>query len=501
LDRWAGRLITKDGVTVAREVSLPDPVQNMGARILQDACLAVNKETGDGTTTTALLAGALMQGSHRYLEAGMDPGTLIQGVNAAAAKALEIVTSFSKPLKTQRQIERLALISSNGDIELASVLADAAMAIGQNGTISIEDGPGLDVTLEYKEGMEIDRGPSSMTFLGNRNERKLEGPVVAVIGHHLTSLQDVQEMLECASQWKPRELVVFALSVSKEALLVMTTNDAQGQVKSVAIQCPGHGPHQEELLQDIAAMAGATYVTRDQGHDLTTWDPAWFGHLYDVTVGENKTTLSIYDQIQQIEPRVAALQGQLKRTTFQFDQDQLQKRIAVLTGGLVVLRVGGVTETARKERRARVEDAMGAVKAALRGGVVPGGGMTLLRAYLALGTPLRQDPNYLAGWTALREALLVPFLTLVTHAGGSGEAVLQMLLQRLAYDENRWLGWDAQTKTIRDLGQDPQLFDPTNVVVASLRAALSVSTTLLTVETAVTRSSGQKQSSKGRKRG
>lgn len=488
LDRMAGLLVTKDGVTVAREVTLADPVENMGAQILKTACLKVNDEVGDGTTTTSILAAELVREGHKMILSGTDPTQMIRGMRVAANFADARIRQMASSIKTVKQIERVALLASNGDTEVATALAEATMAVGKDGTIVIEDGQSTDVRLEFKEGMEIDRGPVNTMSLGDKPERKMDGPLVAVIGEHLTSMADIQELLEVASQWKPRELLVFALSVSQEALKVMLLNDAKEVMRSVAIRCPGFGQHQEDYLKDVAALSGATYVTRGTGLDHRAWEAEWFGAVREVTIKEKLTTLMAYEVgHEDLQVYIQGLREMESHCNSEFDRDKLRERMARLSGGLVILRVGGVTEAAMKERRARIEDALGAVRAAFHGGVVPGGGSAFVQAAMGLQAPPDETVDFRTGWAVLEKALFQPLRVLAQNAGTDGEAVVQRVTAELwsRPEASRGHGWDARTGEIRDLLMEPEVVDPRDVCLSALRAAVSVATTLLSCETAI----------------
>lgn len=488
MERMAGMLTTKDGVTVAREVFLADHLENQGCQILKEACINVNNEVGDGTTTVAVLANAMLHAGHKLIATGVDPGGLVRGMYEARDRVMEFIQNLATSITEQSDLERVAMLASNGDEEVARYLAEACMAVGKDGTVTIEDGVGMEVVLEFKEGMEIDQGPCSLSFLGGQPERVIESPLIAVIHGRLRSLADVQDLLEVASQWPQNELVVFCLTAETEALSVMVVNDTKGVMKSVAIGAPGVQFRKQEYLQDIAALAGAVYIDPLAGYDHKSWDPEWFGSLQKIIIQTKATILMPHGEADQsISDRIVTLRAEESRCTSDYDRDRLRERLAKLSGGMAILKIGGVTEIALKERRARVEDALGAVKAALRDGVVPGGGIAYLRAAANLVIPLQYDAVG-SGWKVIKQALMKPLEVLADNAGEEGKVIIHTLLDKWLQNPSAdidWSGWDAITNQYRDLYADPMVMDPTAVALATIKAAVSVAATLLTVETAI----------------
>lgn len=503
MDRMAGILATKDGVTVAREVDLPDHTENQGCQILKNACIKVNDDVGDGTSTVAVLANALMVEGHKLIATGIDPGGLVRGMYKARDEVIEIIRGMSNSIVSQAELERVAMLASNGDVEVATNLAEACMAVGKDGTVTIEDGVGLETILEFKDGMEIEQGPCSQTFMGNTSERIINTPLVAVIHSRLRSIEDVQDLMETASQWPNNELVVFCLIAEAEALAVMTVNDAKGVMKCVAIGAPGVQFRKVEYLEDLAAMSGATMVDINAGMDHRKWNPEWFGSLRQITIRPKSTIMTSLPEAQDaINDRMVVLRAQEATSVSDYDRDRIKERLAKLSGGLALLKIGGVTEIAMKERRARVEDALGAVRAALRSGVVPGGGISYLRAATYL------SPNKLLGNTGMFQtshcvtaedfgrnvlcrALMKPLELIADNVGEEGKVVVFNVMDNwgpVDWDSGEgfnWTGWDALTETYRDLSEDPLVMDPTDVAVSVINAAVSVAATLLTVETAI----------------
>lgn len=488
LDRPHGLLATKDGVTVAREINLPDPIENMACQVLKEACIKVNNEAGDGTTTAACIAAALMREGFKLIETGFNPVLLARGMVAASREAIACVEAISRPIETKAELERVALIASNGDAEVASKLAEAVMAVGKNGTVSIEDGKGIETVLEFKEGMEIDRGVCSLASLAGGTERELPGPLVACVNTVLRTLDDIRDILEVASTFGGRELLIVAEDVVGEALTTMVMNDQKGIVKAVAIRAPGFHDKRVEYLGDIAALAGATLIDPKAGESWQTWDQEWFGMLNKVVVREKKTTLWSLDEASElIRERIEYITNQMPLCTSEYDHDRLNERRAALEGGLCIMQIGAWTEMELKEKRARVEDALGAVKAALAEGLAPGGGIAYLEASegVLLNLPEGLTPEEDAGWTIVANALKDPVRWLARNAGRNGDYMVEKLLDRRRESDQSWLGWDAVTDEIRDLGEGNLIIDPMKVVRSVITAAVSSASTLLTSETAI----------------
>ena len=414
--------------------------------------------------------------------------SLLRGIRDAAEDVCSHLEERAIPVKDKQELQQVALTASNGDAQIAELLAEAAMAVGKDGTIIIEDGVGVESELILKDGMELEISPVSLAFFtGPTLDRVIEGALVAVIKGTLSSLADVQDLMETASQWPHNELIVFADMIVGEARAAMVLNNSKGVVKSCGFAAPGVGTHRADYLQDICALAkGAAFVDPAAGYNHRKWNPEWFGSVRKATITRDKIVLEAYPEAEdRIQTRVHELRGQEETLSSGYDQDRLRERMAKLSGGLALLKIGGVMEAARKERRARVEDALGAVRSALRGGVLPGGGVAYLWGSAFLGKMDLEDPDrtYRAGWKLLGKALQVPLGKLVDNAGGVGSWVVGEVLG--AHKENLWMGWDFKTGGLRDMQMDPVVLDPAPVVVEVIRAAVSVATVLLTVETSV----------------
>jgi len=468
LQRMSGLLATKDGATVARELHLENRLENMGCQLLKEACFKVNDQAGDGTTTTALLTAAILREGHKYIVAGASPIQIVQDLKIAGTEAVKYIRSLAAPVKNQTELEHIALISCNGDREIAELMAKACMAVGQDGTIVIEDGQHVESKLEFKEGVEFDIYPVSRAFLKDQNERVLEGVLVAVIKSSLRQHGTVKDFLGVASQWPDNPLIVFALDIDGDALRTMVLNDAKNVIKSCAFNAPSFNDP-VEFLKDIAALSGARLVDPILD-DLEKWDSEWFGAFRHVSVKPQRTTITTYPDKQEfLDTRLQELRQAKEQCDSDFDKDKIAERMAKLSEGLAILKIGGVTEIARKERRARVEDVLGSTQAALKFGVVPGGGRAYHLASLTIDNPI------------LKKALLQPTGTHAQWLRLSGTNIMESL------PSDPWVGWDVLKNQVRDFREDPLIADPTYVVESAIRAAISIASILFTAEVGITR--------------
>lgn len=488
LDRAAGLLATKDGVTVAREIDLEDPVANMACQVLKAACIKVNDEAGDGTTTAACISAAILQEGCKLVAAGMNPVHMARGMQLAAKAAADAVWGMAYPIETQKQLERVALIASNGDQDVAEKLAEAVMAVGKNGTVSIEDGNGIETTLDFKEGMEIDRGAASMAFLQGNSERLLDGPLVAVIAASLHTVEDVLDLCEEATTFGGRPLILICEGIDGDALKTLVMNDANKEMdfEFVAVLAPGNFDKKIDYLGDIAALAGADLIDPKRGGSWKKWDKAWFGAFRSAKVQAKKTTFVAYEEASEsVQERVKQIHTSRDFATGQYDIDRINERLATLEGGLCIMHIGAYTEAELKEKRARVEDALGAVQAALWEGIVPGGGVAYLAAHQAIqGKCPVEDMEVKAGWECLERALLRPVATLADNAGRNGEYIVEKLLGLRPHWQS-WVGWDALTGRFEDFAQDTTIIDPCKVAIAVIEAATSATSTLMTSEASI----------------
>jgi chaperonin GroEL len=492
LDRFAGLLATKDGVTVAREVQLSDPVEALGAKIAADACLKVNAEVGDGTTSTSCIAASLLREGHRLVTGGLDPHEIADGMQAGADLALRWISDLRTSARRQKTLTRIASVATNGDEEVARVLSEATMIVGEEGVILVDEGARVGVHLLLREGMEIDTCLPYRSGLEEAVET-LEGPLVAILNRHLRTVEDVRALVEVATQFPPYALLVMALSISGDALTVLTTNKAhlKDKFNLAFLETPGMSKWKSDELRDIAAAAGATFVEADAGHAHEKWDADWYGSFRRVEIKRDKTVFTTYpDHAQHVDQRCTELSLERDRTDSDYDKDQYDKRIARLSEAMAVVEVSAFTKAELRERRGRIEDALASLRAAVKGGVVPGGGVAYLegtRVCEIAADRFLSDGQaaFGAGVRAVAKALTAPFLTLAANAGQDAPGLLYRVQYAREQDPSGWVGWDTQN--IRDLGESPLIADPYLVVQEVVRSAVSVASTMLTIEVGIHR--------------
>jgi chaperonin GroEL len=500
LDRSAGLLSTKDGVTVAWELDPEDPLRRLGTRALQNACHKINLEAGDGTSTTAILTHAILAEAHKWVAAGENPALLAQDLQRVAdllvnADIFDILTP--EPVEAGLLYE-VALNASHGDEEVAKAIVDGLDMVGAEGMISVEEGKGRGIELVPKNGLEISRGLESTDFLPEgQTSLHLDTALVALVDGELTKLKDVQNILEQATQF-PFPLVIVSRGCFGEALQVLVMNN--GKLKRsdgqdfccVAVRVPGHLDQQRDHLHDLASVTGSQILDPEAGDSLSKCSSEVLGSIQSTTLKRDTATFVAFeDKYELIEQRVAELERKRDRSTHSFDVEQINERIAKLTNGFCLTRVGAATQVEIRERRGRIEDALSAVRCAIEEGVVPGGGIS----YLQLACFLQGSLPFTAkgkGTRVLCEALRAPLRLIARNAGYEAPVVLQRVL-RASYDGHEtplpsWEhGWDATTNELRDFRQSPVIADPMKVVKAVILTAISTASTLLTADVAITK--------------
>lgn len=491
MNRMAGLLATKDGVTVARELTLKDKVENMGCSVLKEACINVNDEAGDGTTTTACLSTAILKEGHSLVVAGYEPMEMVRGLNVGAEFVKQYLYSISADVENKKSLQRVAMISSNHDREIADTISEACLAVGKSGTVVIEDGQGMGLELILKDGMEIDRGAVSTHFLDGKITREIQNPLVAVIPKVLTTATDVVSMMEVSSQWPDNDLLVICMGIEGEALKTMLVNHTKAIVKSCGVKAHGFGHRQKDYLEDMAVFSGADVIDTTMGYNLSDFQAEWFGTFRKAYISDKKSVFMPIDEVgDHLQNRVNSLKNELEVCTHEYDRDKLQERIAKLQGGFAIVRVGGFSENEIKERRARIEDTLGAVQSALREGVVPGGGT----AYYSASKLLKEYANGFEGarkqgMLLLARALLAPMYQLAKNSETVGEVISYKIEEKRSLEQDEdvrdWIGWDALTNEIRDLASGNMVIDPLTVSVSALMNSVSVSGSLLTCEASI----------------
>jgi chaperonin GroEL len=479
--KWGAPTITKDGVTVAKEVELPDPYENMGAQLVREVASKTSDAAGDGTTTATVLAEAIFREGVKNLTAGASPMELKRGIDRAVAVVVEELKKISKPCQGKKEIAQIGTISANNDTTIGDLIAEAMEKVGKDGVITVEEGKSLTTSLDVVEGMQFDRGYISPYFVTNaeRMEAVLDEPYILLHEKKISSMKDLVPILEeVAKASKP--LLVVAEEVEGEALATLVVNKLRGTLSVAAVKAPGFGDRRKAMLEDIAVLTGGQVISEDLGVKLENVKLSDLGRAKRVTVDKDNTTIveGFGDQ-KKIQARVKQIRAQIEETTSDYDREKLQERLAKLVGGVAVIRVGAATETEMKEKKARVEDALHATKAAVEEGIVPGGGVALVRCLPALEA-LKLEGDQQVGVNIVRRALEEPLRQIANNAGRDGSVILERVRQ-----ERGAFGFDAARETFCDLFESG-IIDPTKVTRSALQNAASVAGLMLTTEVMVT---------------
>jgi chaperonin GroEL len=469
--------ITKDGVTVAKEIELSDKFENMGAQMVREVATKTNDITGDGTTTAIVLAQAIVREGAKAVAAGMNPMDLKRGVDSAVAAVVAELTLRTRTISTDAEIAQVGTISANGEAEIGAMLAQAMAKVGKNGVITIEEARGIETELEVVDGMQFDRGYLSPYFVTNAEKMtiELENPYILIHEKKLGGLQALLPLLEAVAQ-STRPLLIVAEDVEGEALATLVVNKLRGGLKVAAVKAPGFGDRRKAMLEDIAALTGGEVISEDLGIKLENVTLAMLGTAKTVRI--DKETTTVVDGAGEeaaIQARIEQIKAQIEETTSDYDREKLQERLAKLAGGVAIIRVGGHTETEVKERKDRVDDALHATRAAVEEGIVPGGGVALARAGLVLAQLIAVNEDQKFGIEIIRRSLRVPLRQIAANAGEDGAVISGEVLKSADYG---W-GFDAQTGTYRDLVA-AGIIDPTKVVRSALQHAASVAGLLIT---------------------
>jgi chaperonin GroEL len=474
--------ITKDGVTVAKEIELEDKFENMGAQMVREVASKTSDLAGDGTTTATVLAQAIVKEGAKAVAAGMNPMDLKRGIDLAVDAVVKDLSRKARKVTSNSEIAQVATISANGDTEIGRFLAEAMQKVGNEGVITVEEAKSLETELEVVEGMQFDRGYISPYFVTNPEKMRveLEDPYVLVHEKKLAGLQAMLPLLEAVVQ-SGKPLLIIAEDVEGEALATLVVNKLRGGLKVAAVKAPGFGDRRKAMLEDIAILTGGTAISEDLGIKLENVTLNMLGRAKKVVVEkENTTIVDGAGRRKDIDARVAQIKQQIEETTSDYDKEKLQERLAKLAGGVAVIRVGGATEVEVKERKDRVDDAMHATRAAVEEGILPGGGVALLRALKALEAVRPGDPDQKAGVDIVRRAIQVPARQIVENAGEDGSLVVGRLLEKSDYN---W-GFNAATGDYQDL-VGAGVIDPAKVVRTALQDAASVASLLITTEALV----------------
>ena len=479
--KWGAPTITNDGVSIAKEIELDDPYEKIGAELVKEVAKKTDDVAGDGTTTATVLAQAIVQEGLKYVAAGFNPIDLKRGIDKAVAAAVAELKKQSKPVTTSKEIAQVGSISANSDTSIGQIIADAMDKVGKEGVITVEDGKSLENELDVVEGMQFDRGYLSPYFINNPDKQvaALEDPFVLIFDKKISNIRDLLPVLEQVAK-SSRPLLIIAEDVEGEALATLVVNNIRGILKTTAVKAPGFGDRRKAMLEDIAILTGGTVISEETGMSLEKAGLAELGQAKRIEVGkENTTIIDGAGDSKSIEARVKQIRVQIEEATSDYDREKLQERVAKLAGGVAVIRVGAATEVEMKEKKARVEDALHATRAAVEEGVVAGGGVALLRAKQAI-TELKGDtPDQNAGIKLILRAVEEPLRTIVTNAGEEASVVVNNVLNGKGN-----FGYNAATGEYTDLVEQGVL-DPTKVTRTALQNAASVASLLLTAEAAV----------------
>jgi chaperonin GroEL len=474
--------ITKDGVTVAKEIELEDKFENMGAQMVREVASKTSDQAGDGTTTATVLAHAIVREGAKAVAAGMNPMDLKRGVDLAVDTIVADLQKNSKNVTSNEEIAQVGTISANGDAEIGRFIADAMKRVGNEGVITVEEAKSLETELEVVEGMQFDRGYISPYFVTNADKMRveMEDPYILIYEKKLSGLQELLPLLEAVVQ-AGKPLLIIAEDIEGEALATLVVNKLRGGLKVAGVKAPGFGDRRKAMLEDIAILTGGTMVSADLGIKLETVTINMLGRAKKVMIEkENTTVVGGAGKKADIQARIAQIKAQIEETTSDYDREKLQERLAKLAGGVAVLRVGGATEIEVKERKDRVDDAMHATRAAVEEGVLPGGGVALLRAIKALDKLKVHNDDQRTGIEIVKKALSWPARQIVINAGEDGSIVVGKILEKETYA----YGYDAQTGEYGNL-VSKGIIDPTKVVRTALQGAASIAGLLITTEAMV----------------
>jgi chaperonin GroEL len=474
--------ITKDGVTVAKEIELEDKFENMGAQMVREVAQKTNDQAGDGTTTATVLAQAIVREGAKSVAAGMNPMDLKRGIDIAVTAVVADIKKRAKKVGSSGEIAQVGTISSNGDSKIGQMIAQAMQKVGNEGVITVEEAKALDTEVEIVEGMQFDRGYLSPYFITNAEKMlaELEDAYVLLHEKKLTGLQSMLPVLEAVVQ-SGKPLVIVAEDIEGEALATLVVNKLRGGLKVAAVKAPGFGDRRKAMLEDIAILTGGQLISEDLGIKLENVTLAMLGRAKKVIIEKEKTTIvDGAGKRKEIEARIGQIKSQIEETTSDYDKEKLQERLAKLAGGVAVIRVGGATEIEVKEKKDRVEDALNATRAAVEEGIVPGGGVALLRAKKAVGRITNENADVQAGINIVLKALEAPIRQIAENSGVEGSIVVGKIIE----NKSETFGFDAATEQYVDM-VEKGIIDPAKVVRAALQDAASVSGLLVTTEAMV----------------
>jgi len=485
--KWGAPTITHDGVTVAKEIELEDPYQNMGAQLLKEAATKTNDIAGDGTTTATVLAHAMVTEGLKNVAAGANPMLLKRGMEVATEAVAKSLTEISIAIETKEEIASVAAISAQNS-EIGDLIAEVMDKVGKDGVVTVEESKGLAFETEYVEGMQFDRGYISPYFVTNQEsmEASLDGPYILVHDKKISAAQDLVPVLEQLVQTGKREMVIIAEDVDGEALATLVLNKLRGTFSVLAIKAPGFGDRRKAMLQDIAMLTGATVITEEMGRKLDSTTLADLGRCDKVVSTKDDTTVvGGAGTEDNIKGRINQIKAEIDNSTSDYDQEKLQERLAKLAGGVAVIRVGAATETELKEKKHRVEDALSATRAAVEEGIVPGGGVALINSISVLDDVTSDVADIQTGISIVKRSLEGPIRGIMSNAGLDGSVIIQEVRRQQASQSSSTIGFDIMTNEYTDMVK-AGVIDPAKVTRGALSNASSIAGMILTTEALIT---------------
>jgi len=490
--KFGSPTVTKDGVTVAKEIELENPFENMGAQMVREVASKTSDIAGDGTTTATLLTEAIYREGLKNVTAGANPMSLKRGIDQAVVRITEQLVKISKKVKDRSEIAQVATISANGDTTIGDIIADAMDKVGKDGTITVEEAKGLETTLDVVEGMQFDKGYLSPYFVTSPDtmETVMEDPYILIFEKKISNLQDLLPLLQSVAK-SSRPLLIIAEDVEGEALATLVVNKLRGTLQVCAVKAPGFGDRRKAMMEDIAVLTGGKFISDDLGIKLESVTVADLGKTKRVTIDkENTTIVEGGGKSADIQGRITQIRRQIEETTSDYDREKLQERLAKLAGGVAVINVGASTESEMKEKKARVEDALHATRAAVEEGIVPGGGVALLRCQAVL-EDVKASGDEAIGVDIIRRACDAPLRQLVDNAGIEGAVIVQEVKKQKGAN-----GYDVATGTFVDMFK-AGIIDPTKVTRSALQNAASIASLLLTTECMITEIPEKKEAGGG----
>jgi len=488
LDRKFGSpTITHDGVTVAKEIELENPFENMGAQLLKEAATKTNDIAGDGTTTSTVLAHSIVTEGLKTLSAGANPMLLKRGIEAASKAVADEIRSQSIGITTKEEIANVATISAQ-DRAIGELIAEVMDKVGKDGVITVEESKGLEFETEYVEGMQFDRGYISPYFITDSEhmESSIEEPYILIHDKKISAASDIVPILEKLVQVGKRELVIIAEDIDGEALATLVLNKLRGMINVLAVKAPGFGDRRKAMMQDIAILTGATVISEETGRKLESVTVADLGRAEKVVADKDNTTIvGGKGEEKEIKGRIEQIRIEIDKTTSDYDREKLQERLAKLSGGVAIIRVGAATETELKEKKHRVEDALSATRAAVEEGIVPGGGVALINAMHVLDQVKMTYDDEQIGVNIVRKSLEVPMRKIAENAGKEGSVVVENVRQNQAREKNKRIGYDVISDTFIDMVKGG-VIDPAKVTRGALENATSIAAMILTTEALIT---------------